>query len=105
VISRGDIRWFRFGYPDKRRPVLIAAAPDLLPSLSQIPVLPLSTRVRSLPWEVALGEADGLPAASVLKPEWIRAVDRATLGPLLTRLPEARWPEVRACLLRVLGIE
>jgi mRNA interferase MazF len=104
VIARGDIRWFRFSHPDKRRPVLIVAAPDLLQSLAQVPVIPLSTQGRGLPWEVQLGTEDGLPAASVLKPEWIRIVERASIGPQIARLPEARWPEVRTALLRVLGL-
>ena len=46
TISRGDIRWFRFEVPDKRRPVLILGREDVLPSLAQIPVIPLSTQIR-----------------------------------------------------------
>ena len=80
MITRGDIRWFRFGSPDKRRPVLVLGKPDVLPSLNQVPVIPLSTQVRGLAWEVALTEGDGLPSACVVKPEWIRIVDRASLG-------------------------
>jgi mRNA interferase MazF len=77
VIARGDVRWFRFGSPDKRRPVLVLGRQDVLPSLSQIPIIPLSTTSRGLRWEVALGQEDGLPSACVLKPEWIRIVDRS----------------------------
>ncbi len=76
MIQRGDIRWFRFSAPDKRRPVLVLGKSDVLPSLSQIPVIPLSTQVRGLAWEVALGPADGLLSPCVLKPEWVRIVDR-----------------------------
>jgi mRNA-degrading endonuclease toxin of MazEF toxin-antitoxin module len=28
VIARGDIRWFRFASPDKRRPVLVLGLPS-----------------------------------------------------------------------------
>jgi mRNA interferase MazF len=105
VIARGDIRWFRFASPDKRRPVLVLGRPDLLPSLSQVPVVPLSTQTRRLSWEVSLTESDGLPAPCVIKPEWIRVVERAYLGPWIAALPEARWPEIRAALLYVLGFE
>jgi mRNA interferase MazF len=105
VIARGDIRWFRFASPDKRRPVLVLGKPDVLPSLSQVPVIPLSTQVRALAWEVALTEADGVPTPCVVKPEWIRIVDRSSLGPLVATLPEARWSEIRAALLDVLGFE
>jgi mRNA-degrading endonuclease toxin of MazEF toxin-antitoxin module len=49
MIHRGDIRWFRFQIPDKRRPVLVLGRDDLLPTLSQIPVIPLSSQTRGLP--------------------------------------------------------
>lgn len=40
MIDRGDIRWFRFEAPDKRRPVLVLGRDDVLPMLTQIPVIP-----------------------------------------------------------------
>jgi mRNA interferase MazF len=95
VIQRGDVRWFRFASPDKRRPVLILGRSDVLPSLAQVPVIPLSTQARGLPWEVRLSTDEGLPSACVLKPEWTRTVERAQLGALIARLPEGRWMEVR----------
>jgi hypothetical protein len=41
----------------------------------------------------------------VLKPEWIRIVERMHLGPLLAHLPEHRWPAIRSALLDVLGLD
>jgi mRNA interferase MazF len=104
VTARGDIRWFRFASPDKRRPVLVLGRADILPSLSQVPVIPLSTQVRGLAWEVPLGPEDGLPSPCVLKPEWIRIVERTYLGPLIATLPEDKFPLVRAALIDVLGL-
>lgn len=105
MIQRGDIRWFRFDSPDKRRPVVVLGNDRLLPSLSQVPVIPLSTQIRGLPWEVALSAEEGLPSPCVLKPEWIKSVERAFLGPRITGFPEPRWSEVRAALLQALGFE
>jgi mRNA interferase MazF len=105
VIRRGDIRWFRFNAPDKRRPVLVLGRSDVLPSLSQVPVIPISTQQRGLAWEVPLTEADGMPSACVLKPEWIRTVERQYLGPLIASFPEDRWEQLRAALVDVLGLE
>jgi mRNA-degrading endonuclease toxin of MazEF toxin-antitoxin module len=105
VIQRGDIRWFRFSSPAKRRPVVVLGREDVVPFLSQIPVIPVSTQIRGLPWEVALGVEDGMPAACVLKPEWIFSVERSMLGPTITTLRQERWPEVRTALLRFLGLD
>ena len=104
MIDRGDIRWFRFDRPDKRRPVLVMGRSDLLPSWSLVPVIPLSSQIRGLPWELPLGVDDGLPGPSVLKPEWIHSVRREELGPLLAPLPCARWPEVMRVVIDVLGL-
>lgn len=105
MIQRGDIRWFRFSAPDKRRPVIVLGRDDILPSLHQVPVIPLSTQGRGLPWEVALTTDDGLPNACVLKPEWIRSVPREELGPWIATFPAHRWKDVRAAILAVLGLE
>jgi mRNA interferase MazF len=104
MIERGDIRWFRFEAPDKRRPVLVLGREDVLPALAQVPVIPPSTQIRGLRWEVRLSITDGLLGDCVLKPEWIEAVDRAALGPWITAFPDARWNEVTAALLDVLGL-
>ena len=104
MIERGDIRWFRFDAPDKRRPVLVLGRDDVLPSLSQIPIVPLSTQIRGLRWEVQLLASDGLPSDCVLKPEWIKTVDRSAIGPRIGTFPAARWHELSAALLDVLGL-
>ena len=103
MIRRGDIRWFRFENPDKRRPVLVLGRDDVLDSWSQVPVVPLSTQIRGLPWEVPLLPADGVPSACVLKPEWIRAIDRTGLGPRIATLPAERWPAVERAIQVALG--
>jgi mRNA interferase MazF len=104
MIAAWDIRWFRFAAPDKRRPVLVLGRADVLPNLSQVPVIPLSTQIRGLPWEVIMTEADGLPSTCALKPEWIRTVERALIGPLIASFPATRVIEVRTALLNVLGL-
>jgi mRNA-degrading endonuclease toxin of MazEF toxin-antitoxin module len=53
---------------------------------------------------VQLGPEDGVPEQCTLKPEWIKSVQRASIGPWLGTLPDSRWPEVRAALLDVLAL-
>ena len=83
--------------------MLVLGREDVLPSLAQIPVIPLSTQIRDLPWEVRLSSEDGLPGDCALKPEWIKTVDRTSLGPWITTFPETRWKEVADALLDILG--
>jgi mRNA-degrading endonuclease toxin of MazEF toxin-antitoxin module len=85
--------------------VLVLGRADLLPAWSLIPVIPLSTQIRGLAWEVELTTDDGVRSACVLKPEWIKSVDRTKLGPLIGSIPEARWTEIRAAMLHVFGLD
>ena len=104
-LRRGDIRWYRFSSPDKRRPVLVLGRDSLLRSVSELPVIPFSTQIRGLPWEVVLNPNEGLGVASVLKPEWIRSVTARDLGPWICSFPALRWEEVRVALVTVLGLD
>jgi mRNA-degrading endonuclease toxin of MazEF toxin-antitoxin module len=72
VIEQGDIRWFRFEAPDKRRPVLALGRNEALPALTQVPVIPISTQIRGLRWEVRLSIADGLPVNACSSPNGSR---------------------------------
>lgn len=67
MIERGDIRWFRFDRPDKRRPVLVLGRRATISALSQIIVVPFSTTIRGPfgepPPEELLKHAD-MPRAS-----------------------------------------
>lgn len=81
----------------------MVARAEILGTLQQIPVIPLSTSSRGLRWEIVLTEDDGVPSKCVLKPEWIRAVDRDSLGPVIARFDEHRWRELRYAMLDVLG--
>lgn len=103
-MIRGEIRWFRFESPDKRRPVLLLGPSELLDGLSQIPVIPLTTQARDLPWEVVLTPEDGVPTVSYLKPEWIRSVEIVQLGPRISQIPSRRWPEISKAVALALGI-
>lgn len=105
MIGRGDIRWFRFERPDKRRPVLVLGRSAALPALSQIVVVPFSTTIRGLAGEVVLDERDGLAVHSTLKIEWIRAVDRTSIGPRIATFPVHRWSEVKGAVVHVLGLD
>jgi len=59
VPSRGEL-WWADVPGDKRRPVLVLTRQRFIPRLTSVLVAPVSTTIRSIPTEVALGPADGL---------------------------------------------
>ena len=62
-MRRGEIRWYTFRLPDKRRPVLILTRNDVIDRLNEIIVVPATRTIRGLTTEVVLTVDDGMPAA------------------------------------------
>jgi mRNA interferase MazF len=98
-VKRGEIRWYTFRLPDKRRPVLVLTRNDAIDSLNEIIVVPATRTIRGLTTEVVLTADDGMPAACALNFDHISLAQRNRIGPVLRNLSEARWIEVRRALL------
>ena len=98
-MRRGEIRWFTFGLPDKRRPVLILTRNDVIDRLNEIIVVPATRTIRGLATEVVLILDDGMPAVCALNFDHVSLAQRSRIGPVLCDLLETRWAEVRDALL------
>ncbi len=79
-MRRGEIRWYRFAQPDKRRPVLILTRDSIISSLNEVTVAPLTTRIRNIPSEVALSRDDGTPRKCAVNCDHLQTIPRARLG-------------------------
>jgi len=53
-MKRGEIRWYKFKTPDKKRPVLVLTRDSILEYLGEITVAPITSTVRDIPSEVFL---------------------------------------------------
>lgn len=102
-MRRGEIRWYTFAAPDKRRPVLLLTRDDVIDALNEIIVIPATRTVRGLETEVLLSVADGLPTSCALNCDHVSLAQRSRLGPALATLDAARWPEVERALLIACG--
>jgi len=59
-MKRGEIRWYKFAKPDKKRPVLILTRDSALEFLGEVTVAPITSTVRTIPSEVFLSKSDGM---------------------------------------------
>jgi len=98
-VRRGEIRWYTFALPDKRRPVLLLTRADVIDSLNEIIVVPATRTIRGIPSEVVLTPDDGLPTACALNFDHIALAQRSRIGAMIATLPDERWEEVRVALL------
>ncbi len=104
-MIRGEIRWYTFRLPDKRRPVLVLTRDEVIDRLNEIVAAPVTRTIRGIRTEVVLTEEDGMPAACAVNFDHVSLCRRDRLGSVLCRLPEERWPEVRRALLIACGFE
>ena len=104
-MKRGEIRWYTFRLPDKRRPVLILTRNEVIDRLNEIIVVPATRTIRGLTSEVELTPMDGMPVACALNFDHISLAQRDRLGSVLCNLPEGRWSEVQQALLIACGFE
>jgi mRNA interferase MazF len=105
-MRRGEVRWYTFRAPDKRRPVLILTRNSALAFLTNVTVAPVTTTVRMIPSEVLLTpDDDAMPSACAVNLDNLQTVQKLQLGPVLTMLSATRMAEVDRALAFALGID
>jgi mRNA interferase MazF len=104
-VRRGELRWYTFRVPDKRRPVLVLTRSEVIESLNEVIVVPVTRTIRGLSTEVVLTQNDGMPVTCALNFDHISLAQRDRLGPAIAELPETRWLEVRTALLAACGFD
>jgi len=102
-MRRGEIRWYAFKGPDKRRPVLILTRDTALEYLGGATIAPITTTIRDIPSEVILTRADGMPHECAVNLDHVQTVPKSSLGRAITALDGGRWVEVQRALLFALG--
>jgi mRNA interferase MazF len=85
-MRRGEIRWYRFARPDKKRPVLVLTRDSALEFLHEVTVAPVTASIRDIPSEVVLTAADGMPRACAVNLDHIQTVPMARVGGLIATL-------------------
>ena len=103
-MKRGEIRWYKFKAPDKKRPVLILTRDSILEYLGEVTVAPMTSTIRDIPSEVFLSENDGMPENCAINFDHIQTVSRGKIGPLITSLSPGKMKQVREAILFALDL-
>ena len=102
-MKRGEVRWYVFSRPDKRRPVLILTRDSALDFLGEVTVAPITTTIRDIPPEVLLTKADGMPRDCAVNFDHLQTVSKGKMGALIATLSSNKMQQMRACVLFALG--
>jgi mRNA interferase MazF len=93
VINRGEVWWAEIPN-DRVRPVVVLTRQRFTSRLTTLLVVPVSTRIRGIPTEVALGKDDGLTRECVATFDNVQAVDRSRFKQRIAQLSADRMSEV-----------
>jgi len=85
-VKRGEVRWYKFASPDKKRPVLILTRDSVLRYLGEVTIAPITTTIRDIPSEVFLSTDDGMHRDCAINCDHIQTVSKGKIGVLITQL-------------------
>jgi mRNA interferase MazF len=102
-MRRGEIRWYTFKTPDKKRPVLILTRDSILDVLGEVTIAPITFTIRHIPSEVILTPEDGLPKPCAINLDHVQTVTKTKVGSFITTLNDRRMEQVKTALLFALG--
>jgi mRNA interferase MazF len=104
-MRRGEIRWYTFAPPDKRRPVLVLTRNSAVGLMNSLTVAPITSTMRGIPSEVFVGPAEGLATECAVNLDHLQTVPKANLGALIGALSPDRMIEVQRAVAFALGFD
>jgi mRNA interferase MazF len=104
IVNRGDICWYTFKAPDKRRPVLIVTRDSAIGVLNSVTIAPITSTIRSIPTEVVLTEDDGLPDTCAANFDNLQTVPKSNIGDRIARLTARKMKEAGAAVSFAVGL-
>jgi mRNA interferase MazF len=104
-VNRGDVCWYTFKAPDKKRPVLILTRDSAIAVLHSITVVPITSTIRNIPTEVVLTKDDGLPNTCAANFDNLQTVLKSNIGGRISRLTARKMKEAGAAVSFALGFD
>ena len=104
-MNRGDVCWYSFKAPDKKRPVLILTRDSAISVLNSVTIAPITSTIRSIPTEVVLTKDDGLPNRCAANFDNLQTVPKRNIGDRIARLTMQKMKEAGAATSFALGFD
>jgi mRNA interferase MazF len=97
-MKRGEVRWYRFNAPDKKRPVVILTRNSILEYMNEVTVAPITSTVRDIPSEVFLSKQDGMHTDCAINCDHIQTVSKSKIGSVVTTLSNEKMFEIHEAI-------
>ena len=99
-LAHGQVWWADL---DKVRPVVILTRARVASSLRRVLIAPVTTTVRGIPTEVALGKKEGVQPGSVATLDNVHLIDVERLVARAGTIDAGRWPEFCDAMRKVMS--
>ena len=93
-MKRGEVRWYKFTNPDKKRPVIILTRNSILDYLGEVTIAPVTSTIRDIPSEVFLSKQDGMDIDCAINCDHLQTVSKSKIGSLITTLSNEKISEI-----------
>lgn len=103
-MKRGEVRWYKFKSPDKKRPVVILTRDSILEYLGEVTIAPVTSTIRDIPSEVLLSQRDGMHNDCAINCDHIQTVSKSKIGSLITTLSKEKLTVIRDAICFALGL-
>ncbi len=103
-MKRGEVRWYKFKNPDKKRPVVILTRDSILDYLGEVTVVPIASTIRDIPSEVLLSKTDGTDKDCAVNCDHIETVAKERIGPLIITLSKEKLFQIRNAICFALNL-
>jgi mRNA interferase MazF len=103
-MNRGEVRWYKFNPPDKKRPVVILTRNSILDCLDEVTIAPITSTIRDIPSEVLLTGSDGMHMECAINCDHIQTVTKSRIGSLITRLSPDKLDELKRAIRFALNL-
>ena len=103
-MKRGEVRWYRFRAPDKKRPVLILTRTSVIRYLNEVTIAPITSTIRDIPSEVTLTKDEGMEKECAINCDHLQTVSKARIGSLITVLSTVILDDVRTAIMFALEL-
>jgi mRNA interferase MazF len=103
-VTRGEIWWASLPEPSGRRPVVLLSRNAFYKTSAHIVIAEITTAIRLLPSEVALGKGDGLDRSCVINTAQLWTIRQDEIDAQITSLSASKLAALDTALSYTLGL-
>jgi mRNA interferase MazF len=104
VLKRGEVWWVNFPPPVGRRPAVLVSRDEAYAIRTRVTVVPVTRTARSLPTEVSVGRAEGLPKEGVANADDVTTISQKLLTSHAGALDASKIQALNRALLFALAL-